>query len=333
MIGAVTISLPTGWSVRPPTLDDASAILEVVCASDIAAIGEADFTADEVIEILTAPNQDPARDSWLAVDDAARIVGWAYIYNPRGTGRENFDAYVHPEYGRVAQPVLLDRVVRRIAERAREAGAPSFVARAGAILSEVEYVALLRSAGFAFVKRYARMRRDVSGAAPAEVPGVLVRPVRPEDEAEMRAFHEVLDTAFLDTPDYQSSTYEQYRRQVAALPRIDWDEWFVAEIFTATAPQASPEGDGRIAGILQSGAGDEDEGWVKYLAVRKEFRGRGLGRLLLLTAFHTYAGKGRRGAGLAVDTTNPTGAYRLYESVGMHAVYESDVYEREITAA
>jgi hypothetical protein len=31
--------------------------------------------------------------------------------------------------------------------------------------------------------------------------------------------------------------------------------------------------------------------------------------------------------------TNPTGAYRLYESVGMSPVYESDVYEREVPAA
>ena len=32
---------------------------------------------------------------------------------------------------------------------------------------------------------------------------------------------------------------------------------------------------------------------MKNLAVAKEFRGRGLGRLLLRTAFATYAAKGR----------------------------------------
>jgi mycothiol synthase len=31
--------------------------------------------------------------------------------------------------------------------------------------------------------------------------------------------------------------------------------------------------------------------------------------------------------------TNPTGAYRLYESVAMRPVYEADMYEREVTAA
>ena len=76
-----------------------------------------------------------------------------------------------------------------------------------------------------------------------------------------------------------------------------------------------------------------DEGWVKYLAVRRDSRGRGLGGLLLRAAFHTYAAKGRKAAGLGVDMTNPTGAYRLYESVGMYPVYEADIYERTIPAA
>jgi GNAT superfamily N-acetyltransferase len=311
--------------VRPPTLHDVPAILAVVHASDIAAVGEADFTADEVVEILTGPGHDPARDSRVAIDASARIVGWAYIENPLSSPRENFDAYVHPEHGRAAHPTLLEWVVRRIAERAREAGVPSRTARGGAIASEEAYVALLRSAGFSFVKRFARMRRALDNLEPPPAPpaGVVVRPVRREDEAEMRVFHEVLDVAFRDTPDYQPSTYEQYRQRLAALPGIDWDEWFVVEV------------DGQIGAILQSAGqvADQDEGWVKYLAVRKEFRGRGLGRLLLLTAFHTYLGKGRRAAGLGVDMTNPTGAYRLYQSVGMSPLYESDVYEKEIPAA
>ncbi len=319
-------SLPPGWSVRPPTRQDVSAILEVVHASDIAAVGEPDYSADEVVEMLTAPNHDPNRDSWVALDGSGQIVGWAYIHNPQGGPRENFDAYVHPGQGRPAQPVLLDLVLARIAERAREAGVDSLVARGGAIASEQAYVTLLQSAGFAFVKRYARMRRGLAPdePAPAVPDGVVIRPVRPDDEAEMRTFHDLLDTAFRDTLDHQPSTYEEFRERLAALPGIDWSEWFVAEVDSPPV----------IAGILQSaGTEEEEEGWVRNLAVRKEYRGRGLGRLLLLTAFHTYAAKGRRSVGLGVLTTNPTGAYSLYESVGLRPFYEADMYERVIPAA
>ena len=71
---------------------------------------------------------------------------------------------------------------------------------------------------------------------------------------------------------------------------------------------------------------------MKHLGVDRRFRGRGLGRLLLLTAFARYAEKGRQAAGLGVDMTNPTGAYGLYESVDMYPVYSSEVYEREVRA-
>ena len=46
--------LPAGWTTHRPTLDDVPEILRLVHASDIAAVGEPDFTADEVREALTA---------------------------------------------------------------------------------------------------------------------------------------------------------------------------------------------------------------------------------------------------------------------------------------
>jgi len=320
----MTTEMPSGWLIRPPTLDDVPEILAVVHASDIVAVGEPDFTTDDVVEILGAPNHDSQRDSWVALDDTGRIVGWAYIDNPSRSQRDLFDAYVHPAYGRPAHPRLLELVLTRIAQRATEFGYPYLTARGGAIASEESYVGLLRAAGFDFRKRYARMRRDLAAEEPApQVPdGLTIRLVRHDDDAEMRAFHRVLDESFRDTPDYQPTSYETYRERLAALPGIDWDEWFVGEV------------DGAVVAVLQSARPDaeQDEGWVKNLGVSKEFRGRGLGRLLLKTAFHTYARKGRRAAGLGVDMTNPTGAYRLYESVGMSPVYESDVYERRINA-
>jgi ribosomal protein S18 acetylase RimI-like enzyme len=315
--------LPAGWRTRRPTLDDVPEILAVVHASDVAAVGEPDFTTEEVVEILGAPNHDPQRDSWVALDDSGRVVGWAYVDNPTRGTRDSFDAYVHPTLGGPAQRYLLDLIVARICERCVEFGHARMVARGGAIASEKDYLELLRGAGFTFIKRYARMRRELNGTerAPAPPPGVVVRLLHPDDDAEMRAFHRVLDSAFRDTPDYQPADYETYRERLAALPSTDWDEWFVAEV------------DGAVVGILQSAGQvvEQDEGWVKNLAVAKEQRGRGIGRVLLQTAFATYAAKGRWAAGLGVDMTNPTGAYRLYESVGMAPVYEADVYEREIT--
>lgn len=65
--------------MRRPSLDDVAAILAVVRASDIAALGQPDFSAEDVREVLTAPDVDPARDSWLALAPDGEVVGWAYL--------------------------------------------------------------------------------------------------------------------------------------------------------------------------------------------------------------------------------------------------------------
>src|SRR5688572_15842023 len=160
------VTLPADWSIRRPTLDDVPAILAVVHASDIAAIGEPDFTADDVREALTAPYFDPARDSWLVLAPDGSVVGWAYLENPNGGDREFVEVYTHPQIGRPAAGPLLALLLARVAERAAEFGHPSITVRGGAIPSEEDYIGTLRAAEFTFVKRYARMRRSLADLPP-----------------------------------------------------------------------------------------------------------------------------------------------------------------------
>ncbi|GAB3816216.1 GNAT family N-acetyltransferase [Micromonospora zhanjiangensis] len=213
-----------------------------------------------------------------------------------------------------------------MAERATEFGHPVLTLSAGAIPTERRWIGTLRAAGFDFHKRHARMRRPLTGL-PAQPPGppagVRIRPVRPDDAADLRRFHEILEAGFGALPDHQPSTYEQWWERVAAEPTVAWDEWFVAEV------------DGMPAGILQSSDRmlDQDEGWVRYLSVSADHRRRGIGAALLAAAFARYAAKGRRSAGLGVDLANPTEAARLYRSVGMTPVFEADIFQRTVCAA
>ncbi|MFC6016496.1 GNAT family N-acetyltransferase [Plantactinospora solaniradicis] len=316
---------PPGWSVRRPTLDDVPAILAVVQASDIAALGHADFSAEDVREVLTAPDVDPARDSWLALEPGGGIVGWAYLEDSNRGPRETVEVYVHPERGLPAQAPLLALQLSRSGERAAEFGLDRMTVRAIALPTEEHWIGIIRNAGFEFVKRYARMRRSLAGLPaqpPTPPPGVLIRPVRSTDEIDLREFHRILDTAFRDTPDYQPATYEQWRAQIAALPSVAWDEWFVATI------------DDQPVGILQSADQtlDQNEGWVKQLAVLRSYRRRGVGAALLARAFACYAAKGREYAGLGVDLSNPAEPVRLYRAAGMSPRYEADVFERTVAA-
>ena len=71
-------------------------------------------------------------------------------------------------------------------------------------------------------------------------------------------------------------------------------------------------------------------GWIGHLATLKPWRGKGLGRALLLEAFGELYRRGERRIALAVDAGNETGATHLYESVGMRIAWQADVYEKSL---
>jgi ribosomal protein S18 acetylase RimI-like enzyme len=70
---------------------------------------------------------------------------------------------------------------------------------------------------------------------------------------------------------------------------------------------------------------------VAAIGVRRPWRGRGLGRALLLHTFGEFHRRGVNRISLGVDTENPTGATKLYESVGMHVELEDVVFEKMFT--
>jgi mycothiol synthase len=310
-------ALPEGWTLRRPTFDDLPAILAMVHASDMAAVGEADFTPDEVREALTDSGTDMERDSWVALDETGTIVGSTYPHNANGGDRDFIEVFVWPSRGLPAQRPLLELIMARAAERGAEFGHEIYRVRAGAIPTEKAYIDLLTEAGFAFSRRNSRMRMSldaVSPTPPAAPDGVTIRELRHDDEAEMRRFHQVIEDAFRDT-DHLAVDYAAWRRQVDAEPTKTWNEWLVA--FAG----------GEMAGALQSADGEENEGWVKRLAVGRDHRRRGIGEALLRHAFAVYAGNGRERAGLGVDMANPTRAVRLYLAVGLTPLYEANIYE------
>src|SRR5262245_33008948 len=224
--------LPAGWTTRRPTLDDVPEILALVHASDIAAVGEPDFTSDEVVEVLTGPHHDPTQDSWLALDGAGRIVAWAYIDNPSGGSRDTIEVYVFPQVGEAAQAHLLALGLERVGQRAALLGHAQMTARAGAVPSETYYIGVLEAAGFEFIKRYSRMRRDTTGdEQPPTLPeGVTIRTLNHDDNADLRTFYAIIERAFADIPDSMSGGFEGYQQKLARMSSVTWDEWWVAEV-------------------------------------------------------------------------------------------------------
>ena len=87
---------------------------------------------------------------------------------------------------------------------------------------------------------------------------------------------------------------------------------------------------GEIAGIAHGQAERRGGGLVNWLGVRRRWRSRGLGRALLLHLLRELRRRGAARAGLGVDSENPSGAIRLYESAGMHVEAEHVTFVKEL---
>ena len=66
-------------------------------------------------------------------------------------------------------------------------------------------------------------------------------------------------------------------------------------------------------------------------SARKPGRRQGSARALLLHAFCQFQRRGANRVGLGVDAENPTGATRLYESVGMRVEADHVTFVKELT--
>ncbi|WP_412538448.1 GNAT family N-acetyltransferase [Longispora sp. K20-0274] len=295
-------ALPAGHTLSRPTEHDVPDILVMLHASDIASIGAPEFDEAQVRDILAAPDFDPALDAWLVRDADGRVVCLGYLEPEESS--VFCEVYRHPDSVGDAHRPVLDLLLARCAERTREAGLSELVVRGGGVPgSEEWWLAALAGAGFAFEYQSARMTRELTGTEQAPTPpsGVVVRPMAVE---ELGGFHAVMVEAFATA-----------RRPYTPDDTGQWDDCLVCEV------------DGEWAAALRSTdqRADRGEGWVKLLGVRPAYRGRGLGRLLLETAFAGHAARGRTATGLGVDTSNPTGAYQLYQSVGMATAYAANI--------
>jgi len=129
--------------------------------------------------------------------------------------------------------------------------------------------------------------------------------------------YEAIDEAFRDHYRPTKLDFEEWKTLRYEREDLDVGLWWVAW-----------DGD-QVAGSVLAFAMPRGA-YIDELGVRRPWRGRGLGRALLLHSFGALYERGLRRMYLGVDSTNPTGAMRVYESAGMrpsrrHVVMDKDV--------
>jgi mycothiol synthase len=297
-------------NVRPIREEDLPAIAAFLADDEERLLGRPSRTGVEDVRAWTN-SADFAHDSWLYEDGDGSIcaLGWVELHGEVGIAIGVVGADTR---GRGLGSELVMRSEKRLRERS--------AARVHqiALAADVAAVPLLLGRGYREVRRFWDMSIELAEppVAPSLPEGMRIEAFAASGAG---AFHAVLEEAFQDHWEYQPQPFEAWWESRSGAPDFDPSLWFAAR-----------DGD-ELAAAVRNDPFRSGGGWVAALGVRRAWRGRGLGKALLLHSFGEFHRRGTTRVSLGVDADNPTGATRLYESVGMHVELEQVVYEKELT--
>ena len=209
---------------------------------------------------------------------------------------------------------VVDWGTERLREMAVERRLPARL-RVGARDDHAYQIGVLEFKGFQADRYFFDLARSLDQPMPDVMlpEGFTIRPL--DGEAELTAWVETFNQSFIDHWNHQDMTIERRQHWMRLLSyRPDLDLVAVAPDSTLAAFSYCLIED---ANNQRMGVRD---GWVADLGTRRGYRKRGLARALLTASIQAFKAAGMETAKLTVDAQNPTGALRLYESVGFQKV-------------
>jgi mycothiol synthase len=317
--------VPTGYSLRAASLEDASRITELVNEVSVEEIGIPWTSVEETRDDLTAPGRGADDDVLLVADDGA-LAGYLWLWADAEPFTEVAQfAYVRPAlWGRGLNAWLLRLGEERALDKIhRPVPVPPIFLRVSRWATNEAAGRLFTSLGYRYARTFHEMRRELDAPVPApQVPDrTAIRAFDPERDA--RAVYATLRDAFAG---HWGGTFEPFDQWVhqhieGVSSGFDSALWYVALDHN------------EVVGVVccrASSPRSPDAAHVSTLGVRPEWQGRGIGRALLLTAFRELQHRGIAAVDLGVDSQNQTGATRLYEGVGMQTVRRAEWWEKEL---
>jgi mycothiol synthase len=294
-------------NVRPITPDDLPALAAFLAEDETHLFGRPSRVGVPDVTAWLSGNDLP-NDSWLYEEDGAvAAAGWVEKHHDTGIAI----GIVHR--ARRGQG-LGSRLVERSENRLQELGVGRVHCMTLAPDSAAE--SLLAGRGYREVRRFWEMTIEL-GDDPPPAP-VLPDGFRVEafSAEHAQAFHAALEEAFAEHWEHQPEPFDTWWERQLVKPDHDPSLWFQVR-----------EGD-EIVGATRNDPERSGGGWIGAIGVRRQWRGRGLAKALLLQSFREFHRRGRRRVGLGVDSENQTGATKLYESVGMVVDTEQVVWEK-----
>jgi ribosomal protein S18 acetylase RimI-like enzyme len=284
---------------------DAAAVADLIAAHERSCRGESAFN---LAELLNEWRVTDLEHTWAALE-GDRVVGFGQISERGELWRA--DGYVHPDaFGRglgTQLAVLLEAEARsRGAKRVQNS-----VLEADSAARD-----LMTALHYSEVRRFREMRIDLAAAplAPVWPEGLLGTPFDPATDAQ--AFHAAQQEAFDDHWEFRPRTFEEWSHIHLEGPAFEPSLWSVVRDRDETVA-------GAICRLEAYGGG-----WVDVLFTRAPWRRRGVGEALLVASFAKLWERGQASVGLGVDAQSDTGAFRLYERMGMKPAWAAVTFEK-----
>ncbi len=302
------------YFLRPPTPQDRQSVFDLQIRCDIRDAGFPDSDIEDLDYDWDRINL--SRDAWLAFNAKGELKGYAavlpwyehgsrlVIYDDPGT--EDTDLFLG----------MLLMCERRAVAALRER---SDIPKPGVYTHVTDRAThqkrVLEEAGYKVEKFIFNMHIDLDQNLPEPdlAAGIKIRTAQTGQDD--RAIHALVQGAF----DWRERTPQPFEDWKSFMMRSDiYDEtlWFLAEK------------EGGIIGTCLCTI-YSDLGWIRQLAVKKEYRKQGVGRALLQTAFREFKSRGYPKAGLSVESENPN-AFHFYQTAGMYKAVHLDEYVKEI---
>ncbi|HXD10945.1 MAG TPA: GNAT family N-acetyltransferase [Anaerolineales bacterium] len=308
------------FKIRAAAWSDLEAVTElmrVVLTADDDAVSA--VTSEELEREWKSEGFTLETDAFVAVNEKGQVVGFEEFGNRHAHASLQGDGYVHPDFrglgiGTALLRALDERACREMQLAESDVRVTIMNGMSGKDQASRE---IHESEGYQLIRYHWMMEVDLT-----EAPKIAAFP----DGIELRPFvkgvqdyvvFQAEDDAFRDHWGHVPGNFNNWKLRKLEREEFDPALWHIAW-------------DGEQIAGLSLTRYRNGIGWIGTLGVRRPWRKRGLGEALLLHSFNEFYKRGMLKIGLSVDASNPTGATRLYQKVGMQVAVEDVIYEKEL---
>jgi ribosomal protein S18 acetylase RimI-like enzyme len=312
--------------MRPPTLDDLPALVELfnLCALEL--IGRPEFNLNDMQSEWRTPGFNLETDVRVVETTDQKLIGYMEVWDLAEPHVRIFSwGRVHPDYRGQG---IGSRLLRWSEERANQAVAKApadaqVAVKQGVLSTDTLAKHLLTEHGYHIARHFWRMVIELESApGPVALPaGITIRPYDPA--TELPVVVQAVRDSFKDHWGYVLEPFEDELKK--------WQSYIADnEHYDPALFLIAQDGD-QIAGVSlcwKALTEDAEMGWVGTLGVLRDWRRKGVALALLQHSFAEFYRRGRKRVGLGVDAASLTGATRLYEKAGMQVTREFNQYEK-----